>query len=898
MTRTLRLLLWLALAATLMSPPAHAARLLRELSDFRQGLGGWTATGTAWGVVGTKRAGGSSPHAESLAGGEVATGTLRSPDFTVDGDLLQFRANGWDGREGGKGVNAYLLRDAADGTVLRRTSPPHQDGFQTVTWMVSDLQGRKAYFEAVDEDTGSAFAWLGLDRVRLLRTDVAGADSHLCAVPVASLNTWQILRRNGAGQAVPPYLSSLGLGEEGTGAVVSPAFVIAGPTVRLTLRGWTGPQGERYANFVQLLDAASGQVLRESPPPLSDDLKPLAWDVGDLQGRRVRIRLVDHDSNSAFAWIGLGSVDAAPSYSVHFETAKGLAGWQPEEVTANYHEAAGIPFLSNGGGAVVRSGGRYVVPLNLRARRLYLCGLTGTYDQGCPGWGDPADHSRQIFLGDRLGTLVLDYADGRADRYPLIYGYSAWWLRPIQNAPEPFRSDPAARRILAQSLHLYPTGAGGDGAYLAVLTPRAVPLRDIRIEDNPQKAGTPVLTALTVESDGPTAGLQPLPYDRPPPTAALWLAAHPLQSDCLQDRKVREALSRLRGVLYTTPADFPRALPVSVPRGYHGPQVRFTGTVYADILTSLFYANVQDVLDKITPDGMYHTSTRAAPSWGGYEGMGTWRDGVGTYYGHSWTRDMGRSLQEATELGFLDKAARCADYCFREARLWEDPSVRYKGVQLPPHWCRIANIPQPQLGNGVFENDGHGLTMLFTYKLWQRLPGRNAWLRRHWADVQAAGDWPGWQLDHPDISGASDVLMTDSECAGGIGKAKYADFLCREALLAYAEMADSIGQSEAARRWRATAARLTAGMEREYFTQDRWGPNWTLDPAGWPNKSTNLGPLIILADRRGFAPADDNPAWRTRNVNAYRRLTASYQPFGYYWVTCHGRGLSGAERVD
>ncbi|MCL5283470.1 MAG: hypothetical protein M1330_01975 [Armatimonadetes bacterium] len=534
------------------------------------------------------------------------------------------------------------------------------------------------------------------------------------------------------------------------------------------------------------------------------------------------------------------------------------------------------------------------IPLNLKAKRLYLAGFTGTYDQGEPVWGDPSDLYHQLFIGDHLGDIVLDYADGSSVRYPLIYGYSAWWYQPMEVAPEPFASSKSARRILEDALAIRATGSGPPGAYMGIIVPRPSLIRDFRIEDNPDKAGVPLIAALTIETNGtPPSKTVRQPHDRPTARQASWLATHRLQPGAGRIRAVKEGLSKERELLYTTKRSLSYHLPTSIPAGYRGPRVRFRGNVYADILTSIFYNDVQDILDKVDPNGMYHTSTKGAPSWGYYTGIGTWAKHVGSYYGQSWSRDLGRSLQEITELGFLSKASACANYCFQEAWRWQDdPTLKYDGVQLPAHWCRVINMPSPKLGDGVFENDGQGLIMLFTYKLWQREPHPNRWLHKHWPDVKAAGDWIGWQLDHPAISGASDVLRTDSECAGGIGNAKYADFLCEEALRAYATMADSIGHDNTGTRWERTADHLLSGIEKSYFTTDKWGPNWTLLPAGWPNKSTNLGPLIILADRRGFAPNDNLPGWRIRDLNAFRRLVSSYRPFGFYGVAMgYGQGF-------
>jgi hypothetical protein len=43
-----------------------------------------------------------------------------------------------------------------------------------------------------------------------------------------------------------------------------------------------------------------------------------------------------------------------------------------------------------------------------------------------------------------------------------------------------------------------------------------------------------------------------------------------------------------------------------------------------------------------------------------------------------------------------------------------------------------------------------------------------------------------------------------------------------------------------------------------------------------------LGPLIFLADYKGFAPEDDDPALRPANEAAFQRLIDSYRPLGFY----------------
>src|SRR5206468_231380 len=61
---------------------------------------------------------------------------------------------------------------------------------------------------------------------------------------------------------------------------------------------------------------------------------------------------------------------------------------------------------------------------------------------------------------------------------------------------------------------------------------------------------------------------------------------------------------------------------------------------------------------------------------------------------------------------------------------------------------------------------------------------------------------------------------------------------------------------------------------------------------GWPNQSTVMGPIIIPSDRRGFSPDDFEPEWLAANRGAYRRLLASYRPFGFYGTAMgYGQGF-------
>ncbi|MFC3803655.1 discoidin domain-containing protein [Cohnella sp. GCM10012308] len=140
--------------------------------DFENAAyGGWTTTGTAFGggplATGHADMGGwrGLYHADSFAGGEAATGTLRSADFILEESFFTFLKAGYDGQNGNANQNFYYLKRASDGAVLFSAKPPQSDRFVAHTWDVSSYAGTKVYFEVVDGVAASGFAWLAVDDI-------------------------------------------------------------------------------------------------------------------------------------------------------------------------------------------------------------------------------------------------------------------------------------------------------------------------------------------------------------------------------------------------------------------------------------------------------------------------------------------------------------------------------------------------------------------------------------------------------------------------------------------------------------------------------------------------------------------------------------------------------------
>lgn len=542
----------------------------------------------------------------------------------------------------------------------------------------------------------------------------------------------------------------------------------------------------------------------------------------------------------------------------------------------------GVPFLA--GNLPLKAGESASVPVCAVAKRIFLLGMTESAFIGC--WADPTNYSVRAFIGDHVGEIVLNYSDGTTQTFPLILGENIWWGQPFYRAPGPFPESARFRKTLASALFLYPPAPVRDGQYVAVIVPRPVPLQSITISSSPAKRGIPAIVGITIQPAGADAipGARALTPGRISPQFAKFAETKSLRPAGEDEKEEQRRLNDLRLSLYSSDETFFKShIQSEFPASYDGPKVFFDGNIFAKVLANVFVFNVQDIADKVDPDGMYHTSTKGALLWG-YNGgqFGSYATNVGCYYNGSWTRDMGRSLQELTELGYTNDALRCANYCLRMARLWErPPAPKIDGHFYPPHWSRVANAPQ---NAPPYENDGQGLVNVFLYKLWQRLPDRNDWLRTHWPDIKDAGDWILWQFDHPEISGSTNgVLHTTGECAGGNGYSVYADAVCMKSLRALAEMADSIGETNVAEQWRDRADKMQAAITRQYIIDDpKYGRVWTLAHAGWPTHPTVLGPLIFTADYNGFAPQDDSPVWRPASEAAYQRLIDTYGPFGFY----------------
>jgi hypothetical protein len=113
-----------------------------------------------------------------------------------------------------------------------------------------------------------------------------------------------------------PTLNSIGkAGESATGTALSPPFSVEpafGDLEILFHGGISQKQGGPENLALRLLDARTGATLFETVPPRTHVLTRLRIPLADLKTRTVRLFLVDRNTGTSYAWIGVRRVAFTP----------------------------------------------------------------------------------------------------------------------------------------------------------------------------------------------------------------------------------------------------------------------------------------------------------------------------------------------------------------------------------------------------------------------------------------------------------------------------------------------------------------------------------------------------------------------------------------------------------
>ncbi len=134
--------------------------------DFENGYGKWTVEGTAFG---DSPAQGTLPNQQPVSGyvgkrlvnsflqGDASTGRLISKPFTIERHFIRFKIGG------GHYANTQI-RLLTDNKVVRAKSGDDKELLESAFWDVTDLEGRQAHIEIVDEEQGG-WGHINIDQI-------------------------------------------------------------------------------------------------------------------------------------------------------------------------------------------------------------------------------------------------------------------------------------------------------------------------------------------------------------------------------------------------------------------------------------------------------------------------------------------------------------------------------------------------------------------------------------------------------------------------------------------------------------------------------------------------------------------------------------------------------------
>ena len=525
-----------------------------------------------------------------------------------------------------------------------------------------------------------------------------------------------------------------------------------------------------------------------------------------------------------------------------------------------------IPFRADGAGVT----GEYI----------YFVGGYNSIDAGTPPWGSIVE-SDNLYVGDKGGAIEIAYEDGSCDVVPLVFGYTLWFRAHWMDGGAPFKTsevEPEMAECLRETLHLCGGFEGSEHPVLRVKVQQK-PIREIRLVDNPDKRGEPQFLGGYVvgesgQADELTGGPVAVKPDDP------FFDTHTV--DSRREGMPYAALDKLCERLYTFESDFKRVDPWSYPSDFELTRITFSGNSYADILTRVYYENLEDIRTKMREDGMIDESSPGAPSWR-YDGFGTWVPEANSYYGSMYSRN--RPLGILSYIGLLKESQRSVDFLNRWLMYYPEHGLTLLGHRIPGHWSVIPNKPfvyskeltvvagwptrytRERFGDdyqnfGNAEPDGHGLTMMSIANVWANGGYSPQWVLDNWKYINEAVHYIDWAMENPDLSFNEHGLMYGETEGGMMEFTMFNNMPCYLGVRMYTEMARRAGKLDKVAAW----TRLADEMERSIESYFIEGDKWRMDKFGFFHDPT----LSIYADYVGYDVTQGVPQkWIELSRNTY-----------------------------
>jgi hypothetical protein len=532
----------------------------------------------------------------------------------------------------------------------------------------------------------------------------------------------------------------------------------------------------------------------------------------------------------------------------------------------------------------------YLKPVRVGAEIEGFCclGMTTQAESGECGWiGEKYNAwQRKLFIGDMLGRIDILYVGNVMDAIPLIFGVNVWnydlffnrkeyegEVYPIRTPyREPFDSDINAAKLLKEALKLYECDGDKYTKFIFTFRTRKRAVESITLKISPGRLVGVGISAITTFSD---------------PNILLDEKWNSTDICYYVKKKYFSSMDRLARRLYQFCDDIPEFFQQDIPDGYSGPVISFKGTREAELLANVYYHNIYDMANsKVEKDGTLHTSSRNAPCYGFYSGIGTYRDkGQYNYYKEIWSRDIGRLLCELAEHGESVKCKSAAEVLLKYLY---DPGIIYK----KPNWKRIVNASElgvwpESYGSITFsqfargkENDGHASVLIMLYRLYRHGIVDRCWVKENFTALMDAAEWYCWQMDNPEESGFEDVLCSESEASYGDygGYDLYSNTYAYHALVAVSRLAEAVGEEKSCKRWDKYASRLHSGIKKLFYGCNERHGTVLCEPESdnWPLDLKRLAGLLLFPELFSYEPSDSDPEMLKIWRNTYEAQKEMY----------------------
>jgi hypothetical protein len=527
--------------------------------------------------------------------------------------------------------------------------------------------------------------------------------------------------------------------------------------------------------------------------------------------------------------------------------------------------------------------------------KLHFLGMIHKVDLGSGSWyAKKGDEGYSHFIGDKAGDIVITYQNDKQVMLPLIFGFNIWYGRPwdmlwfhypgggtdnsarLNFDKDLFSGDPAPRALIENALYLTDGtrligSRSSNTRFVFSLDMENMPIKSVTIKGVADMYGSPLVSAITVETSAPSSMLTTLPD-----ISEVKAITKPVTVKYILDGAYEPNVEKLKRAIYTFKDDLPKLTEPEIPVGYFGPRYNFKGTQEAVYAATYLFRNGPECGAKIADNGTSCSSSLAQSQTVRYTlGTGIWRGyqpifgNIQNWFhlyqtkspgelpgaGEAWSRGIGELMREAMAFGygkFINTYTHWLDSCLF--------------VDHPAHWSRVPGFGETaayktrQVGDivetGNRENDGHGICMMGRYMAYHWLGHPALWNEQHWVATKAAVDWIQWQLDTDTIFPGKrmDVLYTESECGN---YEFYGSYNCLHGLKLSIIMAKELGKTAEVKKWTKLYNRLAKGIIDNEVIPSKFGPIWFTNSVDWMDEAQKMAHIQLAADGVTYTPLQD-----------------------------------------